>query len=117
MYSNQANKVCPDAYGFPFDDETSTFIIPSGGGFETIFCPEGRSTNILKTFKQQLQDLTGAPGVGKGMDAIEQDARNLTIILEAAKKSSAERSIGEASGMGKMSMGAMVVVIAWAVLW
>jgi hypothetical protein len=117
MYSVSAKKVCPDAYSFPFDDETSTFIIPSGGGFETIFCPEGRSSNILNTFKQQLQDLTGAPGAGKGMDAIDQDARNLTIILEAAKKSSAERSIGEASNMGKTSMGAMVVVIAWAVLW
>jgi len=115
MYSKQSKAVCPDAYGFPFDDQDSTFIIPSGGGFETIFCPEGRSTNILKTFKQQLQDLTGANA--KAMDAIDQDARNTTIIMNAAKKSSADRSRGEASNMGKTSVCAMVVVIAWAVLW
>jgi hypothetical protein len=30
-----------------FDDQTSTFIIPSGAGFNIIFCPGGRSSNIL----------------------------------------------------------------------
>lgn len=110
MYSNQANKVCPDAYGFAFDDQDSTFIIPAGGGFETVFCPEGRSTNILKTFKQQLQDLTGAPGVGKSWKEIDDDARNVTIILEAAKKSGGERREGSAG-----CVGALVAVVAWAV--
>ncbi|CAG8983441.1 hypothetical protein HYALB_00000610 [Hymenoscyphus albidus] len=111
MFSLQANKVCPDAYGYAFDDQDSTFIIPTGGGFETIFCPEGRSTNILKTFKQQLQDLTGAPGAGKSLKEIDEDARNMTIILEAAKRSAAERTGRE--GMG--CVGALVVVVAWAV--
>ncbi|KAG9234507.1 thaumatin family-domain-containing protein [Amylocarpus encephaloides] len=115
MYSHQSNKVCPDAYGFPFDDESSTFVIPGGGGggFETIFCPEGRSSNILKTFKQQLQDLTSASPAKLG--EIMQDAGNLTIIMEAAKKMSrGERSRGELGDMG--SVGALVVVIAWLVL-
>jgi hypothetical protein len=37
-----------------YDDQTSTFIIPSGAGFEVIFCPGARSTNILATSRQQL---------------------------------------------------------------
>lgn len=40
-----------------FDDQTSTFIIPAGAGFEVIFCPGGRSTNILATSKSQLTQL------------------------------------------------------------
>ncbi|KAI9833971.1 MAG: hypothetical protein M1826_005876 [Phylliscum demangeonii] len=48
-YSRNAKAVCPDAYSFAYDDQTSTFIVPSGAGFEVVFCPAGRSTNILKT--------------------------------------------------------------------
>lgn len=40
-----------------FDDQTSTFIVPAGGGFEVIFCPPGRSTLILQTYSAQLQTL------------------------------------------------------------
>lgn len=46
-YSRSAKKICPDAYSYPYDDQTSTFIVPSGGGYEVIFCPGGRSTNII----------------------------------------------------------------------
>jgi hypothetical protein len=42
---------------------------------------------------------------------------NLTIIEEAAKKSGAERVRGEPGAMGSRSLGALVVVVAWAVLW
>ncbi|KAK8851715.1 thaumatin family protein [Apiospora arundinis] len=57
LYSGHAKAMCPDAYSFAFDDHTSTFIIPSGGGWEVVFCPEGRSTNILATFGEQLQKI------------------------------------------------------------
>ncbi|CAJ2503767.1 Uu.00g111610.m01.CDS01 [Anthostomella pinea] len=57
QYSKNAKAMCPDAYSYAFDDQTSTFIIPSGGGFEIVFCPEGRSTNILATFSQQLHEI------------------------------------------------------------
>ena len=57
QYSTDAKKVCPDAYSFAFDDQTSTFIIPSGGGFEVVFCPPGRSTTILSTLSAQLHQL------------------------------------------------------------
>lgn len=31
-YSTNVKAVCPDAYSFAFDDQKSTFIIPTGGG-------------------------------------------------------------------------------------
>lgn len=40
-----------------YDDQTSTFIIPAGAGFEVIFCPGARSTNILATSRSQLNSL------------------------------------------------------------
>ncbi|KAI9863358.1 MAG: hypothetical protein M1813_003800 [Trichoglossum hirsutum] len=57
MYSRNVKKVCPDAYSYAFDDQSSTFIIPSGGGFEVAFCPSGRSTNILATASDALHQL------------------------------------------------------------
>ena len=46
-FSTTAKAICPDAYSYAFDDQTSTFIIQKGPGFEVIFCPGGRSTNII----------------------------------------------------------------------
>jgi len=46
-YSKAAKGVCPDAYSYAYDDQTSTFITPTGAGFQVIFCPGGRSTNII----------------------------------------------------------------------
>lgn len=48
-YSQAAKKVCPDAYSYAYDDSSSTFAVPTGSGFEVIFCPGGRSTNIIQT--------------------------------------------------------------------
>jgi len=42
---------------------------------------------------------------------------NITIIEQGAKKSGAERVRGEAGAMGSRSLGALVLVVAWAVLW
>ncbi|KAL8939798.1 MAG: hypothetical protein Q9211_002585 [Gyalolechia sp. 1 TL-2023] len=58
LYSTQSKKVCPDAYSFAFDDQTSTFIIPSGPGFEVVFCPPGRSSTILKSMSSQRMELS-----------------------------------------------------------
>ncbi|KAK5128926.1 hypothetical protein LTR85_000259 [Meristemomyces frigidus] len=46
-YSKAAKNVCPDAYSYAYDDQDSTFINPTGGGYQVIFCPGGRSTNII----------------------------------------------------------------------
>lgn len=113
LYAKSAKAVCPDAYSYAFDDQTSTFIIPSGGGWEVTFCPGGRSTNILTTFKSQLAAL-GQSG-GKVSKAILDDCMNITII-NAGAKSSGDRTRGEPSRFGG-SLGALVVVVAWAVVW
>jgi hypothetical protein len=114
IYSKAAKAVCPDAYSYAFDDQTSTFIIPSGGGWEVVFCPEGRSTNILNTFKPQLEELSQAGAASK---AIKDACTNITIIEEAGKENAGERSKGETPGFGGRSLGALVMVVAWAVLW
>ncbi|UJO14170.1 Thaumatin-like protein 1 [Fulvia fulva] len=51
-YGKAAKAVCPDAYSFPNDDQQSTFIIPAGGTFNIVFCPGGRSTNLIGTGKK-----------------------------------------------------------------
>ncbi|KAK6587250.1 hypothetical protein PZA11_000540 [Diplocarpon coronariae] len=111
LYATSAKAVCPDAYSYAFDDQTSTFIIPSGGGWEIQFCPPGRSTNILATFKQQMQDLTQA---GKMSKAIAADCMNMTIIEQGAANSGAQEKRVDGRSL---SLGALVVVVAWAVLW
>lgn len=70
LYSAQAKRVCPDAYSYAFDDQTSTFIIPTGGGWEVVFCPQGRSTNILQTFGDELRSLASGGRVTPEMFAV-----------------------------------------------
>jgi hypothetical protein len=53
-YSRAAKKICPDAYSFAYDDSTSTFAVPTGAGFEVIFCPGGRSTIIAEVLHKGL---------------------------------------------------------------
>ncbi|KAL9615184.1 MAG: hypothetical protein Q9167_000390 [Letrouitia subvulpina] len=92
LYSSHAKRVCPDAYSFglllskqqvrgangyaAFDDQTSTFIIPSGGGFEVVFCPPGRSSNILTTLASQRLELARNGLTQK----VLMEAQNATLI-------------------------------------
>lgn len=99
-YSKHAKAVCPDAYSFAFDDQTSTFIIPSGGGWEVVFCPEGRSTNILDTFGPQLRQLAAS---GRVTDDIKSLTMNKTFI---------ESTHSSAAGLGKARGFACVVAAA-----
>lgn len=89
-YSKAAKKMCPDAYSYggsiisslvasafrgltaiiAFDDQTSTFAIPSGGGFEVIFCPPGRSTTILTSEGDKLRQLGQTGSVSKSEFAV-----------------------------------------------
>ncbi|CAA9960887.1 Thaumatin family protein [Pyrenophora teres f. maculata] len=64
-YSKNVKSVCPDAYSFAFDDQTSTFIIPSGAGFEVVFCPGARSTTILSTSRAEMLQLSQQGKVDK----------------------------------------------------
>ncbi|KAJ4513002.1 hypothetical protein HRR78_002849 [Exophiala dermatitidis] len=79
LYSTQAKKVCPDAYSYAYDDQTSTFIIPQGSGFEVVFCPTGRSSNILAVFGDQLRQLAQT---GHATRDIVGLAQNVTYIRE-----------------------------------
>lgn len=63
--------------GVAFDDQTSTFIIPSGGGFGVIFCPPGRSSTILTTMAAQLHQLAQTGHVTAQLIA---DSQNITVI-------------------------------------
>lgn len=110
LYSKSAKAVCPDAYSFAFDDQTSTFILPSGGGWQITFCPEGRSTNILKTFQSEMSALSQ----GKVTKAILDAAMNMTIIVEGGRSAATGRG-GER--MGGRSLMALVGAVGWAVLW
>ncbi|KAK4447473.1 putative thaumatin family protein [Podospora aff. communis PSN243] len=69
LYSAQAKRVCPDAYSYAFDDQTSTFIIPTGGGWEVVFCPQGRSTNIIAVLGAELHALASGGKVTHDMFA------------------------------------------------
>ncbi|KAJ0337206.1 hypothetical protein COL922a_007019 [Colletotrichum nupharicola] len=86
LYSKHAKSICPDAYSFAFDDQTSTFIIPSGGGWEVVFCPAGRSTNILRTMGPQLFELASAGYLSqKNLDLVN----NLSYIESQSEKNAA----------------------------
>jgi len=77
LYSEQAKMVCPDAYSYAFDDKDSTFIIPTGGGWEVVFCPRGRSTNILEVLGDELRALAAGGRVTREMMAV---VTNRTLI-------------------------------------
>ena len=108
-YSQSAKSVCPDAYSYgkrsqhyissnassdsaaAFDDQTSTFILPSGGGFEIVFCPTGRSSNILKTLGSELDEVAATGHVSPQLLA---DTQNITLTMSknAAGKGTATGS-------------------------
>lgn len=113
QYSQEAKRVCPDAYSFgmsflfqdlgtasrgeivtaddspAFDDQSSTFIIPSGGGFQVVFCPAGRSSNILSTMSAQLYQLAATGSVTPQLVA---ELRDVTLIKTMMSTSSLMRS-------------------------
>ncbi|SMR46430.1 unnamed protein product [Zymoseptoria tritici ST99CH_3D1] len=63
-YGDAAKKVCPDAYSFAQDDQSSTFIVPKGASYQVIFCPGGRSTNIIAN-NDKAGGTTSKASVGK----------------------------------------------------
>ena len=60
-----------------FDDQDSTFIIPTGSGFQVMFCPPGRSSTILTTLANQLAQLAET---GQVTPQLLADTQNLTLI-------------------------------------
>lgn len=70
-----------------FDDQTSTFIIPSGAGFEVVFCPGARSTNIIDTSLEQMQQLSQR-GVDKQTALVMKQRRQAMFARSAGVKAS-----------------------------
>ena len=66
-----------DSHTTAFDDQDSTFIIPTGSGFQVIFCPPGRSSTILTTMAVQLAQLAET---GQVTPQLLADTQNLTLI-------------------------------------
>lgn len=105
-YSTQAKKVCPDAYSYAYDDHTSTFIIPQGGGFEVVFCPKGRSSTILRTLGDQMHALAG--GVNQ---AILEKAGDAEYIEQQSEGSVAADIPSGGSWL------ALVILLGWLCVW
>ncbi|KAF7548767.1 hypothetical protein G7046_g8559 [Stylonectria norvegica] len=76
-YSRAAKAMCPDAYSYAFDDQKSTFIIPTGGGWEIVMCPKGRSTNILRQLGDEIFELASS---GRLSDLAIRRLMNVTYI-------------------------------------
>jgi hypothetical protein len=83
-----------------FDDQTSTFIIPSGAGFEVVFCPGARSTNILTTSKEQMQQLAQQGNVN----------HQAALSLKRARKEVFRRSA--AAGTYRLDAFALIIALA-----
>lgn len=77
-YSKAAKAMCPDAYSFAFDDQSSTFIIPKGGGWEIVMCPKGRSTNILRQLGDEMNELADSGGLSQ---VAQKRLKNVTYII------------------------------------
>lgn len=89
-----------------FDDQTSTFIIPSGGGFQVTFCPEGRSSNIIAVYKKQLTQLSQTGHVNEDLMADMQE-----IML--TRTSAAAKSVG----LVKSVIGIVILFWLWTPFW
>ncbi|KAL9062603.1 MAG: hypothetical protein Q9157_008776 [Trypethelium eluteriae] len=66
----------PDTNYWPYtyDDKTSTFIVPAGAGFEVIFCPGARSTNILSAESSLHSQIAGSGHANQGAGEIGETA-------------------------------------------
>ncbi|KAF7138989.1 hypothetical protein RHSIM_Rhsim07G0093100 [Rhododendron simsii] len=66
-FSRFFKKRCPDAYSYPKDDQTSTFICPGGTNYKVVFCSPKRSSGfkeLLLPFsvsKATVSTLFGGP--------------------------------------------------------
>jgi len=83
-----------------FDDQTSTFIIPSGAGFEVIFCPGGRSTRILETSTDKLHQLAEWGFVSK-------DNQGQSNMISSARSEALRNTVG----LHNLRLGNTVVAV------
>ncbi|KAF2492395.1 thaumatin family protein [Lophium mytilinum] len=78
-WGKAAKTVCPDAYSYALDDDSSMFMAPSGGGFQVVFCPGGRSTTILSSEREATQQMkNGSTPSGNANPGESPQKRHLT---------------------------------------
>ncbi len=85
-----------------FDDQDATFVIPSGGGFEIVFCPPGRSTTILSSKKDELTQLA--------------NTGHLTLAVAQTLNSTGKKSQGVALSMSGSARRWTVLAIVASIL-
>jgi hypothetical protein len=86
--------VRPTLTTLAFDDQTSTFIIPSGAGFEVVFCPGARSSNILDTSLEKMQQLSQKGRADKQAALISRKSRReMFERSDAASITQSSRSV------------------------
>lgn len=68
-----------------FDDQSSTFIIPSGAGFEVVFCPGARSTTILTTERDSMLQLAQNGHVNKDQSTMMKRKRSDMVRRSGAR--------------------------------
>ncbi|KAI7483580.1 Osmotin, thaumatin-like protein [Hortaea werneckii] len=78
-YADAAKTVCPDAYSYAYDDQDSTFVQPTGAGFQIIFCPGGRSTTIIASKGTSAIEHGDDGGSSDGQDGSNAAAPRLLI--------------------------------------
>ncbi|CAP67621.1 uncharacterized protein PODANS_1_15140 [Podospora anserina S mat+] len=113
LYSEMAKSVCPDAYSYAFDDRTSTFIVPAGGGWEVRFCPVGRSTNILEVFGKELRSLASGgwhPDQGV-VERVREKVGNKSYIESVNPVGAGAGRQVKGVGWGLVLGGMLVVVV------
>ncbi|KAM0333480.1 hypothetical protein ACHAQA_002142 [Verticillium albo-atrum] len=108
-YSNSMKAMCPDAYSFAYDDQQSTFIIPSGGGWEVLFCPAGRSTTILRTLGQYMSEVAAS---GRLSDGSLAAVSNLSYIEERAEETAAASGFARPSSIWTLTVILSSVILA-----
>ena len=79
--------------------------MPSGGGFEVLFCQTGRSSNILKVYSKQLDQLASSGHISAQVLA---DTQNVTLQRI--------NSMGNFSSM-PMALSTMMAVMLAVWLW
>ncbi|KAM3498850.1 hypothetical protein MY10362_007857 [Beauveria mimosiformis] len=110
-YSKTVKAVCPDAYSFAFDDHSSTFIVPKGGGWRIIWCPAGRSTDILNQLSAQMYELASG---GKLSELSVRRLGNVSYV-SSVKQSAVKQSGGDKVACSlSMLVAASVLVLVMA---
>jgi Thaumatin family len=88
-----------------FDDQTSTFVIPAGAGFQVIFCPGGRSTNIFSASAPLVSELANTGSVGHKSSVEQQNGHDEHRLVERSQGAFVSVGVGEPASLTWWLMG------------